>query len=185
MPFVKSLPEDAGPPEIFKTYPKIYKAWSEMSQELMNGPSELTPGERELLLAFAAGTAGCEFVYVAHSEVAYAWGIERGFLETLVKDSNLDSADQRLRPLLMCVRKLTLTPGNMTQADVDAILSAGWNEKTIHDVIAVTARMCFMQRLVEGFGFKPFSKGFAQEHAARRVKLGYVQLYPVFAERPS
>ena len=181
MPFIKSLPDDAGPPQVFRLYPELYKAWSEMSQELMNGPSELTPGERELFLAFAAGTAGCKFVYVAHSEVAYAWGVAPNLLESLLADPSLSTADPRLRPLLAFVRKLTLTPGEMSQADADAIFAAGWNEKTFHDVIAITARMCFMQRMVEGFGFTPFPRDFAKIHAANRVKLGYVKLYPEFA----
>ena len=51
MSFFKSLPDDAGPPA---------------------GPSPLSQGERELIFAFAAGVTGCQFVYVAHAEVAYA-----------------------------------------------------------------------------------------------------------------
>ena len=69
MPYFKSLPEDAGPPNIFTTYPEICGPWSTMSQALMNGPSPLSPGERELILAFAAGVAGCDFVYMAHAQV--------------------------------------------------------------------------------------------------------------------
>ena len=104
MPFFKSLPENAGPPNVFAAYPELYGPWSEMSQILMNGTSPLSPAERELILAFAAGTAGCTFVYVAHSQVAYAWGIEEGLMDRLLE--NLDSApiDQRLKPLLAYLR---------------------------------------------------------------------------------
>lgn len=181
MPFVKSLPQNAGPPEIFRQYPEIYKAWAELSQELMRGKSELTPGERELILAFAAGTAGCEFVHGAHSEVAYAWGIAPELLESLLIDPSFSAAEPRLRPLLAFVRKLTLTHTKMNQADADAVFAAGWSEKTFHDIVAITARMRFMQCLAEGYGFVPFSKDFAKLHAAQRVKLGYVNLYPELA----
>ena len=108
MPFFKSLPADAGPPEIFATYPELYGLWSEMSQVLMNGPSPLSPGERELILAFAAGTAGCSFVYTAHSEVAYAWGIEDGLIDQLLDDLDAAPIEPRLRPILAFVRKLIL-----------------------------------------------------------------------------
>ena len=80
MSFFASLPSDAGPPNVFVQYPEIYSAWSKMSEALMNGPSPLSHGERELILAYAAGVAGCTFVYVAHSEVAYAWGIPEGLV---------------------------------------------------------------------------------------------------------
>src|SRR5262245_65749121 len=70
MAFFKSLPKNAGPPQVFEAHPDLYGLWSEMSQVLMNGTSPLSPGERELILAFAADVAQYEFVCVAHSAVA-------------------------------------------------------------------------------------------------------------------
>jgi uncharacterized peroxidase-related enzyme len=182
MPFFKSMPENAGPPTVFNTYPDIYGAFSQMSQALMNGPSPLSPGERELIFAYAAGVAGCDFVYTAHSAVAVAWGAEEGLLEKLLADLDSAPIEPKMRVLLHFARKLTLTPGQMTQADADAVFDAGWEEQALHDAIAVTARVAFMQRLVEGHGFTPFTPEVAKEHAERRVKLGYVKLYPKLAE---
>lgn len=180
MPFFKSLPDDAAPPTIFEKYPDVYGPWSHMSEALMNGPSPLSQGERELILAYAAGVAGCKFVYVAHSEVAYAWGIESGVLDRLLE--NLDTApiEARLKPLLAFVRKLMLTPGEMTQADADAVFAAVWDEHALHDAISITARAAFMQRLVEGHGFTPLSREVAARHAKRRVAHGYVNIYRAF-----
>ena len=183
MPFFKSLPENAGPPNVFAAHKELYGLWSEMSQVLMNGPSPLSPGERELILAFAAGVAGCKFVYVAHTQVAYEWGIEEGLVERLIEDLDTAPVDARLRPLLSFVRKLTLTPSEIDQADADAVFSAGWDERALHDAIAITGRASFMQRLVEGHGFIPWTNEAAREHAKRRVKLGYVNLYPALAKQ--
>src|SRR4051812_32209378 len=108
MPFVRSLPDNAGPANVFAAYPDIYRLWSEMSQALMNGPSPLSQGERELILAYAAGVAGCEFVYVAHSQVAYAWGFEQGLLEQLLDDLDAAPVTPRLKALLRFVRKLMI-----------------------------------------------------------------------------
>ncbi len=180
MPFFKSLPENAGPPNVFTAYPDIYGPWSHMSQALMNGPSPLSPGERELILAYAAGAAGCDFVFVAHAEVAYAWGIERGLLEALLADFDAAKLEPRWRALLGFVRKLAVSPAEVTQADADTVFAAGWDEHALHDAIAITARAAFMQRLVQGFGFTPLSREVAAKHAARRVERGYVGLYGVF-----
>lgn len=180
MPFLKSLAADAGPPAIFAKYPEIYGPWSTMSQELMNGPSSLTQGERELILGYAAAVAGCKFVYVAHSEVAYAWGIEHGLIERLLADPDTVPAQTRLKPLLAFVRKLTLTPGDMTQADTDEVFEAGWDEQALHDSIAVAGRAAFMQRLVEGYGFTPMSREAAVKRAKQRIEHGYVNLYAAF-----
>jgi uncharacterized peroxidase-related enzyme len=156
-----------------------------MGQALMNGPSPFSPGEREMIAAFVVGTASCEFAYVAHSAAAYAWGIEEGLIELLLADLDSAPVEDKFKPLLAFVRTLTLTPNQLTQADADAVFAAGWSERALHDAIAVTARMSFMNRLVEGFGFTPMSKERARENAEKRVKLGYVNLYPEFAEQES
>ena len=180
MPFFKSLSHEAGPPAVYTKYPAIYEPWSQMSQATMNGPSPLSQGEREFIFAYAAGVAGCEYVYVAHSEVAYAWGIERGLIERLLKNPDSTPVDARLKPILAFVRKLMLTPNDMSQADADAVFAAGWEEQALQDAIAAAGRAAFMQRLVSGHGFIPHSREEAAKRAKKRIEHGYVNLYPAF-----
>ena len=149
----------------------------------MNGPSSLSQGERELILAYAAGVAGCKFVYLAHSEVAYAWGVENGVIERLLEDPQTAPLDARLKTLLAFVRKLMATPGDISQSDADAVFEAGWDEQALHDAIAVTARAAFMQRLVEGYGFTPLTREAAVKRAKERIEHGYVNLYSAFREK--
>lgn len=180
MPLLPSLPYDAGPPTLFKRYPEIYRPWAEMSQALMNGPSPLSPGERELILSYAAGLGGCEFVSGAHAEVAYAWGVEQGLVERLLSDPQTAISEPRLGILLDYVRKLCVDPNELVQADADAVLAAGWDEQALHDAVAVAARAAFMARLVQGHGFLPLAREVAREHAVKRVERGYVNLYRSF-----
>jgi uncharacterized peroxidase-related enzyme len=183
MTFFKSLPPDAGPPAVFTKYPEIYGPWSTMSQAMMNGPSSLSQGERELILAYAAAIGDCPFVYVAHSEVAYAWGIENGVIERLLHDPHTAPLEPRLKALLAFVRKLMATPADMTQADADAVFDAGWDEQALHDAIAITGRAAFMQRLVQGYGFTPMTREHAVKRAKQRIEHGYVNLYAAFREK--
>lgn len=185
MPFFKSHPADAGPANVFTAHPEIYRTWSTMSEALMNGPSPLSPAERELILAYAAGVAGCKFVCVAHSAVAYAHGVREGLIEQLLQNPETAPVEPRLRPLLAFVCKLAATPGEMIQADADAVFAAGWTEQALHDAIAVTARAAFMQRIVEGHGFTPMSPEHAAKRASQRLKHGYVNLYPAFRPEDS
>jgi uncharacterized peroxidase-related enzyme len=182
VPFFKSLAPDAGPPVVYMKYPVAYRAWSEMSEAVMNGPSPLTQGERELIFAYAAGVAGCSNICIAHAEVAYAWGIENGLVEQLLEDFDKAPVDDKLRPLLAFAAKLSVTPAEISQADADLVFDAGWDEQALHDAIATVGRAAFMQRLVQGFGFVPLTREVAAEHAERRVRLGYVNLYPAFRE---
>jgi len=178
MPFFKSLPADSGPGNIFAAYPEIYGHWTKMGEALINGPSPLSPGERELIQAYVSGLVGCRYSYIAHCEAAYARGIERGLVEKIVSDPAGAPVAAKLKPVLAYVKKLTLTPTQIAQADADAVFAAGWDEKALHDVIAVTARMNFMCRIVEGYGFTPMTPEVARHRAEERARVGYVNLYP-------
>ncbi len=182
MPFFKSLAADSGPGDVFTAYPDIYGPWSQMSQALMNGPSDLSPGEREMIAAYVVGVAECAYAYAAHCAAAYAWGIADGLIDQLLEDLDSAPVEDRFRPLLAYVRELTLSPTAVTQDDADAVFDAGWNEKALHDAIAVCARMNFMCRLVQGHGFVPMDAARARENAENRKRLGYKNLYPAFVE---
>lgn len=183
MPFFKSLPDDAGPSNVFATYPDIFGLWAQMGEALINGPSPLTPAEREMIQAYVAGLNDCRYSYVAHNAAAEVRGIESGLVDKLLSDLDTAPIDDKFKPLLSFVRKLTLTPTSMSQADADAVFSAGWDERALHDTIIVTARMTFMCRIVEGYGFTPMEPARARAQAEKRMKLGYVNLYPSFAEK--
>ncbi len=73
MPFVKSLAPEAGPPAIYVKYPDIFRPWSEMSEAVMNGPSSLDRGERELIFSFAAGVIGCEYTPAGGTLEGLGW----------------------------------------------------------------------------------------------------------------
>lgn len=178
MPHFKSLPANANPGTVFAKYHEIYGHWANMGQEMMNGPSVFTPGERELIAAYTVYCAGTEYAMIAHSAAAYAWGIEEGLLDKLAADPKSDAIDAKWHPILAMIKKLTVTPNDVTQEDADAVFDAGWDEDALHRVIAITARMNFMTRLIGGFGFTPMTPEVAKQRAEERVEKGYVGLYP-------
>lgn len=180
MPFFPSMEDTAGPRSVFTAHPEIYKAWSEMSEALMNGSSPLSQADRELILAWAAAVADCAFVYIAHSEVAYARGVPDGLIAAMLADFDSAPIEPKLRPLLAFVAKLMVAPGAIQQADADVVFAAGWSEKALHDAIAVTARAAFMQRLVQGHGFIPMGREESKKRAQERIRHGYVNLFPEF-----
>lgn len=183
MPFFKSMPEDAGPANVFRTYPDIFGHWVKMSQAVMNGPSPFSPGERELIATYVVGLAECKYAYAAHAAATYAWGIEEGLVEALLADPETAAIEPKFRPLLAFVRKPTLTPSKMAETDAEAVFAAGWDERALHDAILITARMSFMNRLVEGYGFTPMEPERAKADARLRVSKGYRDKYPEFAEK--
>jgi uncharacterized peroxidase-related enzyme len=178
MPFFKSLAADSGPGAVFSAYPEIYQHWAEMGQALINGPSPLTPAEREMIQAYVAGLLGCRYAHVAHTACAEARGIEGGLVAKLMDGIETAPVADKWKPLLRFIRKLTLATTEVNQGDADAVFAAGWSEKALHDAVAVTARMTFMSRIIHGHGFTPMTPERAKASAEHRAKVGYVELYP-------
>lgn len=51
--------------------------------------------------------------------------------------------------------KLTETPAEMTEEDVAALRSQGFEDAAIHDIVQVTALFNYYNRLADGLGIDP------------------------------
>src|SRR6476659_8655582 len=109
MPIFKSLPDNSGPCAVFSAYPDIYRHWAQMGQALINGPSPLTPAEREMIQAYVAGLLGCRYAHVARTACAVARGVENGRVAKLLDDVATAPIAEPWKPLLQFIRKLTLS----------------------------------------------------------------------------
>lgn len=48
--------------------------------------------------------------------------------------------------------KLTRSPGDMIEADVDALRAQGFEDRAIHDICAIAAYYAFVNRIADGLG---------------------------------
>ncbi len=60
-------------------------------------------------------------------------------------------SDQRLAMLEYAV-KLTVTPGAMVEADVEALRQVGFSDRDILDIAEVTAYYAYANRVADGLG---------------------------------
>jgi uncharacterized peroxidase-related enzyme len=56
------------------------------------------------------------------------------------------------RVMLDYAVKLTRTPAAVTGGDVAALRSAGFDDRAIHDICAITAYYAFVNRIADGLG---------------------------------
>ena len=145
------------------------------AERLMRGPSPLSPGERELIAAYVSGLNSCHYCHGSHTLVAQGFGVQEGLLEQMLSDIDTAAVPDKLRPLLLYVRKLTMLPSRLTQADADAVYDTGWDDEALMHAIAVCAYFNNMNRLVEGSGIV----GSPEIHALAAEKLvlaGYLSI---------
>lgn len=125
MPFLKSLP-DAGLLQIFQAFPEAARPLLEYHEILLHGESPFSAAERELIAAYVYRLNNCNYCRSVHSQTAVALGIHLETIAEIFSGSAPEHVEARMRPVLAFVRKLTLSPGQVTEADVDAVLAGGW-----------------------------------------------------------
>jgi hypothetical protein len=74
--------------------------------------------------------------------------------DLLKPDFNSINFDEKLNPILNFVNKLTLTPDQITQADVQSIFDAGWDEQAFLDSVYLCAISNCMNCFITGLGIK-------------------------------
>ena len=169
---IRSLPENPTLLDLRSKYANLFELLRPYGQQLMRGSSPFSPGERELIAAYTSATNACRYCHGVHKLVAEGFGIDEAVLNKLWSDIDSAPVDDKMKPVLRYVRKLTETPSRMTDADADAVYAAGWNDEALVHAIAVCAYFNQMNRLVEGAGIVGMPEGYAA-NAETLVARGY------------
>ena len=175
MSYLRSLPAETTLLQIFQANPGPAGHLLDFHELLMRGESPFTAGERELIAAYVSGVNSCGYCHGIHTVTAEAFGVPEGLLAAAVADLDSAPVDDKLRPVLAYVGKLTRTPARMTEADADAVFAAGWDEQALHDAVMVCALFNFMNRMVEGLGIRA-DEAYATTSGLRLKEGGYAGL---------
>lgn len=179
-----SIPGEPDLAAVFRRFPAAVSPLLEYHDRVLRDPSPLTVAERELIAAWVSGLNACTFCHGAHRIAAESFGVDPALIEALMADIEASPVEAKLKPILAYVRKLTLTPARMVEADAEAVYAAGWDEQALFDAISVCALFNFMNRIVEGSGIRrdPLAAD-PEEMAARRRRMGQPGADPHSAPR--
>lgn len=176
MSFLPSSPGPTNLTEVMQKHPVRATLMLHLIDDILRGDSPLSVAEREMIFAYGSAQNACDFCYASHRPVAVAFGIDEGVFDELMANIGTASVDERLKPILRYVQKLTLTPSRMTQADADAILEAGWDEQALVDVVSICAVQNFFNRFVDGVGIDVDSETARRTGAELLPTIGYAGL---------
>ncbi|HEX6197814.1 MAG TPA: carboxymuconolactone decarboxylase family protein [Jiangellaceae bacterium] len=175
MPYLPSLKPDAVLLDVLRSFPTAAEPLLAYHEALLRGPSPFTVAERELIAAYTSGLNACGYCHGVHSATAEGFGVPKGTLQALLDDVDAAPVDERMRPVLRYVRKLTESPSRIAPSDVEAILAAGWDEQAVHDAAAVCGLFNLMNRLVDGLGITADEDYFAMS-SRRLAAISYTGL---------
>ena len=184
MAFVASVPaaeESVG--TVMRRYPDQAIPLMEMTEVVMRtGRCEFSLEERELIAAFASGTNACTFCYNTHKATAETFGVDAGLLESLLASVDESPVDDKMKPVLRYVKKLTETPSRIVQADADAIFAAGWDEDSFHFTVMICAMFNMYNRIMDGYGIRNTAE-FRHERGALLAEQGYAWMIDIIKEQ--
>jgi len=142
----------AGIGAVIRERPQKYLMLMTFAQEILREEGHLSPADREVIAAYTSRLNGCEYCCGSHTEFAKSLGADVADLEMI---SRGDPAGHRLSALLSYVKKLTLAPSTISEADKQSVHAAGFSQDQLKDAIAVCAAFNLFNRIVEGHGIAP------------------------------
>ncbi|WP_410649165.1 carboxymuconolactone decarboxylase family protein [Amycolatopsis sp. cmx-4-54] len=175
MSYLGSLPTDATLLQVFQRFPAPASKLLDLHELIMRAPSAFDAGERELIAAYVSGVNDCGYCHGVHTVTAEAFGVPEGLLAAALDDLGSAPVDERMKPVLAYVGKLTRTPSQVTEEDAEAVFAAGWDEAALHDAVLVCALFNFMNRMVEGLGIRA-DAAYAKTSGVRLKEGGYAGL---------
>lgn len=174
MAFVKSIPEsEESVAAVMKRYPDQAIPLTELTEIVMRtGECAFSSRQRELIAAYASGKNDCTYCYNTHKATAEAFGVDDELLRSLLDDVAASPVEEKLKPVLAFVGKLTESPSRIVQSDVDAILDAGWDENDFHYAVMICGLFNFYNRLMDGYGVRN-TPDFRRERGTILAERGY------------
>ncbi len=173
-----------GVADVFLRDPERYAPLLQFIEAVMAGESAITKAEREMIAAHVSKLNGCGFCLGAHKWTLAAMDIPAHAIEAIEAGPDSEGVDERLRPLLRFATKLTQTPEQIGQADIDGLRAAGWSDQAIEDAINVVALFNYVNRLVDAFGIKGDEAYFKQVGTAL-AKQGYAPIIDMALKKAS
>ena len=152
MSYLPSSPDLNSLAGILTKYPRRGVLLYKLLEDVGKSFSPLSKDSRELIITYASALNHCDLCYNDPKMKYTALGINEVIIEQLKTDINSANVDEKLKPVLRFVKKLTLTPGEITSEDAQYIFDAGWDEQSFLESVCLFAIANCMNRFVMGIG---------------------------------
>ncbi len=166
MSYLPSSPDLENITGLLAKYPRLGILLFKLLEDIKGSFLPLGKGTRELIIAYTSDLNQSESCYKAHKSLIKELGIDESAYGQLKADIDSAKVDEKLKPLLHFVKMLTLTPDQITQADVNLIYEVGWDERALLDTVRLCAVANCMNRFAMGVGI---GKKVAHSRQARPV----------------
>ena len=162
---IEEVQEKAGfIPNVFLTLahrPAEFRAFFDYHDALMLKEGGLTKAEREMIVVATSAVNDCHYCVIAHGAILRIYA-----KDSLVADQvavNFRKADitDRQRAMLEFAVKVTTSPGEVGEADHEALASHGFSAEDIWDIGAISAFFGLSNRMANMIEMRPNDEFYA------------------------
>jgi len=126
-----------------------------MYNDLMLGPSGLSKLEREMIAVAVSSQNRCYYCLVSHGAAVRQYSGNPLLGEQIVMNYRVARIDKRQRTMLDFAVKLTVQPWSVEDADRERLRRAGFGERDIWDIAAVTGFFNMSNRVASATDMRP------------------------------
>jgi len=123
--------------------------------DLMLGESGLSKLEREMIAVAVSSQNRCYYCLTAHGAAVRQYARDPLLGEQMVMNYRAARLNKRQRAMLDFAVKLTAQPGNLDEADRERLRRAGFSDRDIWDISAVTGFFNMSNRVASATDMRP------------------------------
>ncbi len=145
-------------PNVFRVYafrPEHFRRWRAHFTEVTVGESELMPAEREMIAVAVSAENHCLYCLASHG-AGLRQALGDGVLgDRITLDYRRAGLDERTTAMLDYAVKITRSPVECSEADIERLRAAGFSDQAIFDIAETAAMYNFTNRLASATGMLP------------------------------
>jgi len=138
--------------KIHSLLPQTMTGHLDFYTQIMFAPDTLSRRQRELIATVVSAANRCDYCINHHAEALQTYAKDRAFVDQVVADYTQATLSAAERALCDYAVKLTRTPNDMEESDVETLRQAGWDERVILQLALVVGYFNFVNRLALGPG---------------------------------
>ena len=151
MPHIDLPPNVPGIRALMAYRPETALPINQLVEVLLQGPSTLTKGEREMIATRVSTLNDCKYCASIHGAIARAHlGAEAPLVAQVAHDPESAPVSTKMKALLAIVAKVQQGGRRVTEFDVAAARAEGATDLEIHDTVLIAAVFCMANRYVDG-----------------------------------
>jgi uncharacterized peroxidase-related enzyme len=147
-------------------------AMGKLHNAVIRGKSDWSVGERELFSAFVSSKNQCRYCIDAHGAAA-GRVLGQEVVKRAMAEVDCPVVTGKARAMLGFLEKLTMTPQQVSQADIQKLREAKISDEAIRDGVYICALFATFNRIVFSTGVEPMTPKQLQALSFIMVKFGY------------